>query len=92
MEKSPFFTQMQVLQQQQAHAANAVPLYQTPAAPVQQAADLDITELETLLCKIMESCTKESISVSCSAAFPRIKIIKILLRRSSEFWELSILH
>lgn len=56
---------MQVLQQQQAQVAN-VPLYPTPAAPVQQAADVDITELESLLCKIMESCTKDSISVSCS--------------------------
>ena len=56
---------MQVLQQQQAHVPNT-PLYPTPAAPVQQAADIDITELESLLCKIMESCTKDSISVSCS--------------------------
>ena len=56
---------MQVLQQQQAQVAT-VPLYPTPVAPVQQAADIDITELESLLCKIMESCTKDSISVSCS--------------------------
>ena len=63
---------MQVLQQQ-AQAAATVPMYQPPAAPVQhqpptapvqQATDLDVTELENLLCKIMESCTKESISVS----------------------------
>jgi len=55
--------QMQVLQQQ-AQAAATVPMFQAPSAPVQQATDLDVTELENLLCKIMESCTKESISVS----------------------------
>lgn len=53
--------QMQVLQQQ-AQAAAAAPMYQPPAAPVHQTTDLDVTELENLLCKIMESCTKESIS------------------------------
>lgn len=58
-----FVTQMQVLQQQ-AQAAAAAPMYQPPAAPVHQTTDLDVTELENLLCKIMESCTKESISVS----------------------------
>ena len=61
---------MQVLQQVQAAAAAAaatVPIYQAPSsAPVQQSTDLDITELENLLHKIMDSCTKESISVSHS--------------------------
>ena len=72
---------MQVLQQQQAHVAN-VPLYPTPAAPVQQAADVDITELESLLCKIMESCTKDSISVSCSMLFQFSSVFKFLLPTS----------
>lgn len=47
------------------HPPSAAPVqHQPPTAPVQQATDLDVTELENLLCKIMESCTKESISVS----------------------------
>lgn len=76
---------MQVLQQQvQAAAAAAaaaavanVPMYQAPTAPtpVLQETELDLTELENLLHKIMESCTKESISVSfelwfCGACMP----------------------
>ncbi|KAK2554581.1 Calcium homeostasis endoplasmic reticulum protein [Acropora cervicornis] len=64
--------QMQVLQQQQAQVAT-VPLYPTPAAPVQQAVDVDITELESLLCKIMESCTKDSISSGKNYIFSNAK-------------------
>ena len=52
---------MQALQQQaQATAA----MYQPPPPVQPQPSELDITELETLLHKIMESCTKDSISVS----------------------------
>jgi len=63
---------MQVLQQQ-AQAAATVPMFPAPSAPVQQTTDLDVTELENLLCKIMESCTKESISVShCHSEHPDV--------------------
>ena len=59
---------MQALQQQQqAQATASVPVYQPPPVAVQQQpSELDITELETLLHKIMDSCTKDSISVSHS--------------------------
>ena len=57
---------MQALQQQ-AQATAAVPIYQPPPAVIQpQPSELDVTELENLLHKIMESCTKDSISVSHS--------------------------
>lgn len=56
---------LQQQQQQQAQAATAVPMYQPPPAAVQQQPnEFDINELENLLHKIMESCTKDSISVS----------------------------
>ena len=54
-------------------------LYPTPGAPVQQAADVDITELENLLSKIMESCTKDSILVSCSLLFQFSIVFKFFL-------------
>lgn len=54
-------------QQQQAQAAASVPVFQPPPVAVQQQpSELDIAELENLLHKIMESCTKDSISVSHS--------------------------
>ena len=54
---------MQALQQQ-VQATTAI--YQPPVpVPVQQQpSEVDVTELENLLHKIMESCTKDSISVS----------------------------
>lgn len=61
--------QHQQQQQQQAQAAASIPMYQPPPVALQQQPnELDITELETLLHKIMESCTKDSISVSHSAS------------------------
>lgn len=52
---------MQALQQQ-VQATTAV--YQPPVPVQQQPSEVDVTELENLLHKIMESCTKDSISVS----------------------------
>lgn len=59
---------MQALQQQ-VQATTAI--YQPPVpVPVQQQpSEVDVTELENLLHKIMESCTKDSISVSSYVFF-----------------------
>lgn len=62
--------QMQALQQQaQATAAR----YQPPAPVQQQADEVDMTELENLLHKIMESCTKDSISSGKNFIFTNAK-------------------
>ena len=56
---------MQALQQQvQATTAIYQPPVPVPVPVQQQPSEVDVTELENLLHKIMESCTKDSISVS----------------------------
>lgn len=57
--------QMQALQQQ----ATQPPMYQAPTVPAQPPSDLDMTEFESLVHKLMESCTKDSISVSVWLGF-----------------------
>ena len=57
---------MQALQQQ-VQATTAI--YQPPVPVQQQPSEVDVTELENLLHKIMESCTKDSISVSSYVFF-----------------------
>ena len=52
---------MQALQQQ---VQATTTIYQPPVPVHQQPSEVDVTELENLLHKIMESCTKDSISVS----------------------------